>query len=97
MAAERTPLSADDLVDGAVDVDWFRRAHAALGAERWAVLHKAARHASSGTGHRRAQLYADAMLGQLDAGDAAVQDHRQARPGRRPRPRPAAAARCRRR
>jgi hypothetical protein len=64
-AAERTPLSADDLVDGAVDVDWFRRAHAALGPERWTVLHKAARHASSGTGHRRAQLYAGAMLGTL--------------------------------
>ena len=68
-AAERTPLSADDLVDGAVDVDWFRRAHAALGPERWAVLHKAARHASTGTGHRRAQLYAGAMLGTLTPGE----------------------------
>ena len=67
--AERTPLSADDLVDGAVDVDWFRRAHEALGAERWTVLHNAARHASSGTGHRRAQLYASAMLGALTAGE----------------------------
>ena len=67
--AERTPLSADDLVDGAVDVDWFRRAHAALGADRWAVLHKAAKHASSGTGHRRAQLYAGAMLGTLTPGE----------------------------
>jgi hypothetical protein len=67
--AERTPLSADDLVDGAVDVDWFRRAHAALGTDRWAVLHRAARHASSGTGHRRAQLYASAMLGTLTPGE----------------------------
>ena len=67
--AERTSLSADDLVDGAVDVDWFRRAHEALGAERWTVLHKAARHASSGTGHRRAQQYAGAMLGTLTAGE----------------------------
>ena len=67
--AERTPLSTDDLADGAVDVDWFRRAHTALGRERWAVLHKAARHASSGTGHRRAQLYAGAMLGTLTPGE----------------------------
>ena len=67
--AERTPLSADDLVDGAVDVDWFRRAHAALGPDRWAMLHKAARHTSRGTGHRRAQLYADAMLGNLTPGE----------------------------
>jgi hypothetical protein len=64
MTAERTPLASQDLIDGAVDVDWFRRAHAALGPTRWAVLHKAARHASGGTGHRRAQLYAEAMLGQ---------------------------------
>ncbi len=68
-AAERTALSADDLADGAVDVDWFRRAYAALGAERWAVLHKAARHASLGAGHRRAQLYADAMLGNRTPGE----------------------------
>lgn len=67
--AERTPLSADDLVDGAVDVDWFRRAHAALGAERWTVLHKAARHTSSGTGHRRAQLSAGAMLAAVTSGE----------------------------
>jgi hypothetical protein len=64
MTAERTPLAAQDLIDGAVDVDWFRQAHAALGSERWAVLHKAARYASGGTGHRRAQLYAEAMLSQ---------------------------------
>jgi hypothetical protein len=67
--AERTALSADDLMDGAVDVDWFRRVHAALGVERWTVLHKAARHASSGTGHRRAQLYAGALLGALTPGE----------------------------
>ena len=64
MTAERTPLAAQDLIDGAVDVDWFRRAHTALGPERWAVLHKAARYVSGGTGHRRAQLYAEAMLSQ---------------------------------
>jgi Family of unknown function (DUF5724)/Domain of unknown function (DUF4132) len=64
MTAERTPLAAQDLIDGAVDVAWFRRAHAALGPQRWAVLHKAARYASGGTGHRRARLYAEAMLSQ---------------------------------
>jgi hypothetical protein len=62
-AAERTSLSAEDLVEGAVDVDWFRRGYAALGPERWAVVHKAARYASGGAGHRRAQLFAEAMLG----------------------------------
>lgn len=69
MSAERTPLAAEDLIDGAVDVQWFGRAHAALGPERWTVLHKAARHASGGAGHRRAQVYAEAMLGQRDAAE----------------------------
>ncbi|HEX8006576.1 MAG TPA: DUF5724 domain-containing protein, partial [Trebonia sp.] len=68
LTAERTPIASQDLIEGAVDVEWFRRAHAALGAERWTVLHKSARHAARGNGHRRAQLYAQAMLGQQDSG-----------------------------
>lgn len=66
MSAERTPLSAADLTDGAVDVAWFARAHARLGPERWAALHQAAKLASGGAGHRRAQIFAEAMLGQAD-------------------------------
>ena len=34
-AAERTPLSAQSLLGGAVDVAWFSRVYAALGPERW--------------------------------------------------------------
>jgi hypothetical protein len=68
MTAERTPLTAEDLMAGAVDVTWFHASHTALGSERWAVLHRAAKHASGGNGHRRAQLFAEAMLGQLDEG-----------------------------
>ncbi len=64
-AAERTPLSAQSLLDGAVDVAWFTRIHAALGAERWNSVSDAAKYASGGGGHKRAQLFADAMLGQL--------------------------------
>jgi len=66
MMTERTPLGAHDLLAGAVDVDWFLRTHEALGTERWTVLHKAARHASGGNGHRRAQVFAEAMLGLVD-------------------------------
>ncbi len=69
MSAERTPLAAADLTDGAVDVDWFGRAHVRLGADRWSILHKAAKLASGGTGHRRAQIFAEAMLGELDETD----------------------------
>lgn len=66
MSAERTPLSAADLTEGAVDVAWFGQAHARLGRGRWAELHKTAKLASGGSGHRRAQIFAEAMLGQVD-------------------------------
>jgi len=59
----RTSLSAEDLLEGAVDVAWFHRIYKALGAKRWTALYEAAKFASTGTGHARAQLFADAMLG----------------------------------
>ena len=65
--SERTPLSAQNLLDGAVDVAWFRRARGALGEERWRALYAAAKYASGGGGHKRAQLFADALEGQLSA------------------------------
>lgn len=63
--AERTPLTATELVEGAVDVLWFRRVYETLGAERWQKLYESAKYASSGTGHARAKLFADAMLGRV--------------------------------
>ncbi len=62
--SERTELDAADLMEGAVDVDWFGRAYKALGKERWQVVFKAAKYASSGGGHSRAQLFASAMSGE---------------------------------
>jgi len=64
--SEWTPLKSADLYDGAVDVAWFRRAFAALGERRWEALYQAAKYSSSGTGHARARLFADAMLGRVD-------------------------------
>ncbi|MEA2825904.1 MAG: hypothetical protein QOG43_343 [Actinomycetota bacterium] len=63
LSAERTPLAGDDLVAGAVDVAWFFRSRAALGEARWKKLHGVAKLASGGSGHRRAQLFAEAMSG----------------------------------
>jgi hypothetical protein len=65
--SERTPLSAQSLVDGAVDVDWFHRLYSLLQVDRWDRLYEAAQYASSGAGHQRAKLFADAMLGKLQA------------------------------
>ncbi len=64
--AERTPLTADDLIDGAVDVSWFHRVYETLGVERWATLLKYAKFASGGGGHKRAEVFAQALLGSLD-------------------------------
>lgn len=84
LTAERTDLLAEDLTKGAVDVAWFRRSHAEVGAEMFADLQKAATYASSGSGHRRAQLFADALLGQVDMDDLNVRinDKRQQDPVR---------------
>jgi hypothetical protein len=60
---QRTALPAEDLVDGAVDVAWFNRVHVQLGKQRWASVDAAAKFASTGGGHTRARLFADAMLG----------------------------------
>jgi hypothetical protein len=63
--SEYTPLSADELLDGAVDVAWFYRMYDVLGEARWQEIYRAAIYAASGTGHARARLFADAMLGAL--------------------------------
>jgi hypothetical protein len=61
--SEHTPLSADDLMDGAVDVAWFQRVYAEMGEQRWKQLYDVALYTSHGIGHGRARLFADAMLG----------------------------------
>jgi len=65
--AERTQLTAADLLEGAVDVAWFWRGYRGLGAERCEQVYTAAKYASSGSGHGRARLFADAMSGQVSA------------------------------
>jgi hypothetical protein len=61
--SEHTPLSADDLMDGAVDVTWFQRVYAEMGEQRWRQLYDAALYTSGGIGHGRARLFSDALLG----------------------------------
>ena len=63
--SERTALDAQDLVDGAVDVEWFKQTYSTLKKNRWDEVYNAAKNASSAGGHKRAQLFADAMLGNV--------------------------------
>ena len=76
--AERTPLSSEDLVNGAVDVAWFQRIYKKLTPKRWAQLDQAAKYASGGGGHKRAQLFADTMTGKTKRTDLLkrIQDKR---------------------
>jgi hypothetical protein len=64
--SEWTPLSSADLYDGAVDVTWFQRVYTRLGPARWDAIYQAAKYSTSGTGHTRARLFADAMLGKVE-------------------------------
>ncbi|PWJ54875.1 protein of unknown function [Quadrisphaera granulorum] len=66
--AQRTPLDAADLVRGAADVSWFQRVLHELGEERFDAVLAAARYAASSGGHKRAQLFADALLGRVEEG-----------------------------
>ncbi|MBN2499321.1 MAG: DUF4132 domain-containing protein [Anaerolineales bacterium] len=66
--AKLTPLDAESLLEGAVDGRWFAEVYASLGEARWEKLYAAAKFASNGSGHARARLYADAMLGKLEYG-----------------------------
>ncbi|MBK7877049.1 MAG: DUF4132 domain-containing protein [Planctomycetes bacterium] len=67
--SERTPLSSVDLLDGAVDVDWFARVRSDLGDERALALLALAKFTSSGTGHTRAKLFASALLGEVTSAE----------------------------
>ena len=61
------PKRADELTDGAVDVAWFRSAYERLGAANWKKVDAAAKFACAGSGHARARLFADAMLGNVSS------------------------------
>lgn len=62
----RCELDATDLEEGAVDVAWFHRVIDRLGLETWEALQNPAKYASSSGGHKRAVLFASAMLGRIE-------------------------------
>ena len=65
-----SPISPQRFNDGAFDRDWFLTAYGQLGEKRFHILYQSAKYITSGSSaHRRSQLYADAVLGKLDAGE----------------------------
>ncbi len=69
--SERTPLNAQSLMDGAVDVAWFNNVYNSLGKKRWEQLDDSAQYTSGGGGHKRAQLFANALLGKEKVAEVA--------------------------
>jgi hypothetical protein len=61
--SERTPLSREELLDGAVDLDWYHRVRNRLAAKDWDLILDSAKFASGGNGHKRAELFAEAIAG----------------------------------
>jgi hypothetical protein len=64
--SERTPLTAEELLRGDVDVAWFERVLAGLGDDRFDRLLKVGKLAAAGGGHKRAELFAQALRGRVD-------------------------------
>lgn len=61
--AKYTPLDAEELNDGAFDLNWFFESYNKLGEKMFLKLYKAAKYISDGNKHARARKYADAALG----------------------------------
>ena len=64
--ATYTPLSLQDLRDGAFDIPWFRSAYEKIGPQRFEIIYRAAKYTSGGSSHTRARKFADAVNGRMD-------------------------------
>ncbi|MGO4548573.1 DUF4132 domain-containing protein [Paenibacillus sp. 2TAB23] len=69
VVAHYSPIEPQDFNDGAFDIEWFRQAYDELGEERFRLLYQCAKYISAGANHRRSQLFADAVLGKLNASE----------------------------
>ena len=66
LIAKYTPISIDDLRDGAFDIDWFKSAYKELGEKKFEMLYDSAKYISDGAKHSRARMFADAVNGKLN-------------------------------
>ena len=73
MIAKFTPISTEELAQGAFDIEWFREAYGTVGVKRFDMIYDAAKYITDGARHSRARKYADAVLGRLDRSDAEKQ------------------------
>ena len=64
--AKYTPLSQEQLNDGAFDVNWFKAGYEEIGERQFELIYDAAKYISDGAKHARARKYADAVLGKME-------------------------------
>ncbi len=67
--AKFTPLSEEELNEGAFDINWFKSAYETMGKKRFDIVYDAAKYISDGAKHSRARKYADATLGKMEITD----------------------------
>lgn len=71
--ARYTPLTPEELQEGAFDVSWFEEAYALLGEKNFNILYQAAKYISDGQKHSRARKYADAATGKVTLQELAAE------------------------
>lgn len=69
LVIERTPLTADERYEGAVDVQWFHRTWEQLGAKRWQGMAAAAKFSANSAQAKKAQFLGDVLLGNVKKKD----------------------------
>ncbi len=65
IVARFSPVSPQDLKNGAFDINWFNEAYSALGEKRFKVVYDSAKYIAGGGLHKRSQLFADVLLGKI--------------------------------
>lgn len=71
--AKYTPITTEELNDGAFDIDWFRETLDTIGEKHFDMIYDAAKYITDGAKHTRARKYADAVRGKLSLADAEKQ------------------------
>lgn len=66
IVARYSPVSPQDFKDGAFDINWFREAYSTLGDKRFKIVYDSAKYIAGGGLHKRAQLFVDAVLGNIE-------------------------------
>lgn len=69
MIRRYTDLDFDDLHRGQMDIKWFMESYKELGEKNFTLLYECSKYITTGGNHKRAQYFADAVLGRLKEAD----------------------------